>query len=297
MRNIFTDAGAKSVRNSLFVGLAENIPNDNSRLNPGTVYLVGAGPGDPGLLTMAGGEALARAEVVVYDRLVDDSLLALAPRDAELVYVGKQADLHAIPQERINELLSEYALRGKCVVRLKGGDPFVFGRGGEEASYLRKRGVPYVVVPGVSSAVAVPAYAGIPVTDRRFASSFAVITGHEDPAKPQSRVDWPAVARAADTLVFLMGLTNLPRIAERLMAEGRAADTPTAVIERGTTPSQRVVTGTLADITERVREAGLGPPVLIVVGEVVRLRGELSWYDAASEEELRSKRRISDPQR
>ena len=259
--------------------------NHHSRPNPGTVYLVGAGPGDPGLLTLAGAEALARAEVVVYDRLADDSLLALAPPDAELIYVGKQAALHAVPQERINELLSKHALQGRCVVRLKGGDPFVFGRGGEEASYLRAHGVPYVIVPGVSSAVAVPAYAGMPVTDRRLASSFAVITGHEDPAKPQSRVDWAGVARGADTLVFLMGLTNLPRIAERLVAEGRAADTPAAVIEHGTTPGQRVVTGTLADITVRVREAGLQPPALIVVGEVVRLREELSWYDAVSEEE------------
>ncbi|HET6476943.1 MAG TPA: uroporphyrinogen-III C-methyltransferase [Thermoleophilia bacterium] len=246
----------------------------------GTVYLVGAGPGDPGLLTRHGADALARADVVVYDRLADNSMLALAPADAELIYVGKQAAVHAVPQPRINELLSEHALQGKCVVRLKGGDPFVFGRGGEEASHLRDRGVPFIVVPGVSSAVAVPAYAGIPVTDRRHASSFAVITGHEDPTKPQSRLDWAGIAHGADTLVFLMALTNLAGIAERLVAEGRAPETPAAVIERGTTPGQRVVTGTLADIVTRVREAGLRPPALIVVGDVVRLRDALVWHDS-----------------
>ena len=246
----------------------------------GTVYLVGAGPGDPGLLTRHGADALARADVVVYDRLADDSMLALAPPDAELIYVGKQAAVHAVPQPRINELLSEHALQGKCVVRLKGGDPFVFGRGGEEATHLRERGVPFIIVPGVSSSVAAPAYAGIPVTDRRYASSFAVITGHEDPTKPQSRIDWAGIAAGADTLVFLMGLTNLTRIAERLLAEGRPASTPAAVIERGTTPGQRVVTGTLGDIDARVRAAALHPPALIVVGQVVRLREQLAWHDS-----------------
>lgn len=250
------------------------------RVVPGTVYLVGAGPGDPGLLTCHGADALRRAEVVVYDRLADNSMLTLAPPDAELIYVGKQAAVHAVPQPRINELLAERALQGKTVVRLKGGDPFVFGRGAEEATHLRERGVPFIVVPGVSSAVAVPAYAGIPVTDRRYASSFAVITGHEDPTKQQSRIDWAGIARGADTLVFLMGLTNLPRIAERLLAEGRSAETPVAVIERGTTPGQRVVTGTLLNIHARVCDAGLHPPALIVVGEVVRLRDMLVWHDS-----------------
>jgi uroporphyrinogen III methyltransferase/synthase len=244
------------------------------------VYLVGAGPGDPGLLTRHGAEALSRADVVVYDRLADNSMLAIAPADAELVYVGKQAAVHAVPQAHINELLAEHALQGKCVVRLKGGDPFVFGRGGEEATHLRDQGVPFIVVPGVSSSVAAPAYAGIPVTDRRYASSFAVITGHEDPTKPESRLDWAGIARGADTLVFLMALTNLPGIAERLVAEGRPAGTPAAVIERGTTPGQRVVTGTLADIVARVCGAGLHPPALIVVGEVVRLRDLLAWHDS-----------------
>ena len=253
---------------------------DHSTPAPGTVYLVGAGPGDPGLLTRHGADALSRADVVVYDRLADDSMLALAPADAELVYVGKQAAVHAVPQARINELLSEHAAQGKCVVRLKGGDPFVFGRGGEEATHLRERGIPFVVVPGVSSAVAAPAYAGIPVTDRRHASSFAVITGHEDPTRPASRIDWHGLAHGADTLVFLMGLTNLSGICERLVEEGRAPSTPAAVIERGTTPGQRVVTGTLSDLTERVNKAGLHPPSLIVVGDVVRLRDQLMWHDA-----------------
>jgi uroporphyrinogen III methyltransferase/synthase len=247
---------------------------------PGTVYLVGAGPGDPGLLTRHAADALARADVVVYDRLADDSTLALAPPDAELVYVGKQAAVHAVPQDRINALLAEHAAQGKCVVRLKGGDPFVFGRGGEEATHLRERGIPCIVVPGVTSAVAAPAYAGIPVTDRRYASSFAVITGHEDPTKAQSRLDWRSLAHGADTLVFLMGLTNLPAICARLVREGRPAATPAAVIERGTTPGQRVVAATLADLEERVAAAGLHPPALIVVGEVVRLRERLAWHDS-----------------
>jgi uroporphyrinogen III methyltransferase/synthase len=246
----------------------------------GTVYLVGAGPGDPGLLTRHGADALARADVVVYDRLADNSMLGLAPSDAELIYVGKQAAVHAVPQWRINELLAEHALEGKCVVRLKGGDPFVFGRGAEEATHLRERGVPFIVVPGVSSSVAAPAYAGIPVTDRRYASSFAVITGHEDPTKPHTRLDWAGIARGAYTLVFLMALTNLKAVAERLVAEGRAAETPAAVIERGTTPGQRVITGTLADIEARVRSARLHPPALIVVGEVVKLRDVLAWHDS-----------------
>jgi len=246
---------------------------------PGTVHLVGAGPGDPGLLTRHGAEALAAADVVVYDRLADSSMLSLAPADAEMIYVGKQAAVHAVPQPRINEILAEQALLGRAVVRLKGGDPFVFGRGGEEASYLRERGIRFVIVPGVSSAVAAPAYAGIPVTDRRLASSFAVITGHEDPTKPASRLDWAGIAAGADTLVFLMGLTNLPAICARLVAEGRPPETPAAVIERGTTPGQRVVTGTLADLPELVTTAGLHPPALTVVGDVVRLREVLAWHD------------------
>ncbi len=248
-------------------------------ITPGTVYLVGAGPGDPGLISRAGADAIAQAEVIVHDRLANPALLALARPDVEYVYVGKASSAHTLTQDAINEVLAVQAHRGKRVCRLKGGDPFVFGRGGEEAVYLRERGIPFVIVPGITSAIAVPAYAGIPVTDRRCASSFAVITGHEDADKTESTMDWAGIAHGADTLVFLMGLSNLPEIARQLMANGRPATTPTASIQSGTTPNQRVVTGTLADIAERVQDAGLRSPVITVVGEVVNLRNELAWFD------------------
>lgn len=243
------------------------------------VYLIGAGPGDPGLLTRAGAEALAHAEVVIYDRLASPELLDLAPEQAERIYVGKASSQHTRTQQEINALLAEHARCGKRVCRLKGGDPFVFGRGGEEAAHLRACGVPFVVIPGVTSAIAVPAYAGIPVTDRSCASSFAVITGHEDPTKPESSLDWAGIAHGADTLVFLMGLANLPTIASQLIAHGRPATTPAAAIQQGTTTRQRVVTGTLADIAERVALAGLRSPVITVVGEVVALRDQLAWFE------------------
>lgn len=252
-------------------------PQPNTRY--GTVYLVGAGPGDPGLLTRAGADAIAVAEVLIYDRLANESLLGLSKPDVERIYVGKASSRHTRTQDEINALLAEHALRGKCVCRLKGGDPFVFGRGGEEEAYLKERGISVIVVPGVTSSIAVPAYAGIPVTDRRCASSFAVITGHEDPTKAESSIDWAGIAHGADTLVFLMGLANLPTIAERLIAHGRAASTPTAVIQEGTTPNQRVVTGTLADIAAVAKEAGLKSPAITVVGEVVTLRDTLAWFD------------------
>lgn len=246
---------------------------------PGTVYLVGAGPGDPGLLTRAGAEALAAADVVIYDRLACAELLELASTDAEKIYVGKAASRHTLAQQEINALLAEHALRGKTVCRLKGGDPFVFGRGGEEAGYLRAHGVPFVFVPGVSSAIAVPAYAGIPVTDRHCASSFAVITGHEDAEKSTSTLDWAGIAHGADTLIFLMGLSNLSTIAAELIANGRSPDTPAAAIQQGTTGNQRTVVGTLADICECVQVAGLQSPVIIVVGQVVALRAQLAWFE------------------
>ncbi|OPZ83527.1 MAG: Uroporphyrinogen-III C-methyltransferase [bacterium ADurb.Bin429] len=253
--------------------------DSSSTVAPGTVYLVGAGPGDPGLLTRAGADAIARADVIVHDRLANPSLLALARTGVEYIYVGKASSAHTLTQDEINEVLAVQARRGKCVCRLKGGDPFVFGRGGEEAVYLRERGIPYVVVPGITSAIAVPAYAGIPVTDRRCASSFAVITGHEDAEKTESTLDWAGIAGGADTLVFLMGLSNLPEISRQLIANGRPAATPAASIQSGTTPNQRVVTGTLTDIADRVKEAGLRSPVITVVGEVVTLRRELAWFD------------------
>lgn len=245
----------------------------------GTVYLVGAGPGDPGLITRAGAEALAKADVVVYDRLASPALLGLTRDGAELVYVGKASSRHTYTQEQINGLLADRALQGHTVCRLKGGDPFVFGRGGEEAAYLRERGVPFVVVPGISSSIGGPAYAGIPVTDRSCASSFAVITGHEDPAKPESALDWQGIANGADTLVFLMGLANLPTISAQLIAHGRSAATPAAAIQEATTPRQKVVTGTLADIAEKVSLAKLESPVITVVGQVVGLRDKLAWFD------------------
>jgi len=246
---------------------------------PGMVFLVGAGPGDPGLLTRAGAEALAHADVVVYDRLASPELLALVRDDAEMVYVGKASAQHTRTQDEINTLLAELAAQGKQVCRLKGGDPLVFGRGGEEAAFLHAHGLPFTFIPGVTSAIAVPAYAGIPVTDRRCASSFAVITGHEDPTKPETALDWAGIAHGADTLVFLMGLANLPTIAAQLVAHGRPATTPAAAIQDGTTPRQRVVTGTLANIAEKVTDAGLTSPVITVVGDVVALRETLAWYD------------------
>ncbi|HOF87705.1 MAG TPA: uroporphyrinogen-III C-methyltransferase, partial [Armatimonadota bacterium] len=253
--------------------------DSSSSVAPGTVYLVGAGPGDPGLLTRAGAEAIAQADVIVHDRLANPALLALARADAERIYVGKAASAHTLTQDEINAALAAQARRGKRVCRLKGGDPFVFGRGGEEAAYLRERGIPFVLVPGITSAIAVPAYAGIPVTDRRCASSFAVITGHEGAEKSAAALDWAGIAHGADTLVFLMGLSTLPDIARQLVAHGRPATTPAAAIQSGTTPSQRVVTGTLADLADRVSDAGLRSPVITVVGEVVTLRAALAWFD------------------
>ena len=244
----------------------------------GKVHLVGAGPGDPGLITVAGLHRLKEADVIVYDRLVNEELLREARSDAELIFVGKIAG-ESHDQEAINRLLIEKAREGKQVVRLKGGDPFVFGRGGEEATALREAGIVFVVVPGVTSAVAVPAYAGIPVTHRGLASTFAVITGHEDPEKPEASLDWVKLATAVDTLVFLMGTKTLPEIVEKLIANGRAPETPVAVIRWGTTPEQRTVTGTLGDIVEHVRDAGLTPPAITVVGEVVRMRAKLSWFE------------------
>jgi uroporphyrinogen III methyltransferase / synthase len=248
-------------------------------MKPGKVYLVGAGPGDLGLFTQRGIETLARADVVVYDYLADEKLLNWAKPGAEIIYAGKTGKQHTREQFEINQILVENAQRGKTVVRLKGGDPFVFGRGGEEAEALVKRDIPFEVIPGISSAVAVPAYAGIPVTHRDRASSFAVITGHEDPAKGGSRIRWEKLATGVDTLIFLMGMQNLSQITGKLIEYGRPVDTPVAVIKDGTRPEQRTVTGTLGNIVTRVEEQKLGPPAVIVVGEVVKLREKLRWFD------------------
>ena len=236
----------------------------------GRVVLVGAGPGDPELITRRGLRWLRRAEVVVYDQLVSPELLDEAHPDALRIFAGKSAGNHCMPQAAINALLVRHALAGRLVVRLKGGDSFVFGRGGEEVRACTAAGVPVDVVPGVTSAVAVPAAAGIPVTHRGVASSLAVVTGHEDPGKPNGRVDWERLAAAVDTIVVLMGTAVLPEIARRLLAAGRDPATPAAVIRRGTTAAEEVVTGTLADIARR--SAHLSPPCTIVIGEVVRLR-------------------------
>jgi uroporphyrinogen III methyltransferase / synthase len=240
------------------------------------VALVGAGPGDPGLLTVRGRTLLRRADVVVYDRLLDRRLLAEAPR-ALRIFAGKARGCHALPQEHINALLITHARRGRQVVRLKGGDPFVFGRGGEEAQALAAAGVRYEIVPGVTSAVAVPAYAGIPVTHRGVSSSFAVVTGHEHPGKASPTVDWSGLATSVDTLVVLMGLSNLPRIARELIHHGRRPETPVALIREGTMPGQSVLTGTLADVAEEATTAALTPPIVAVIGDVVALHASLAW--------------------
>lgn len=245
----------------------------------GMVYLVGAGPGDPGLITVKGLECIKKADVLVFDRLAAKRLLSFAPQGCEMIYVGKLPDRHTLRQEEINRLLVEKALQGKTVTRLKGGDPYIFGRGGEEAELLAQNGVPFEVVPGITSAVAVPAYAGIPVTHRDFTSSFAVITGHEDPTKDESSIAWEKIATGIGTLVFLMGVGNLPLIVEKLVQNGRAADTPVALIRWGTRPEQQTLTGTLADIVEKARQAGFTSPAIIIVGEVVRLRDTLSWFE------------------
>jgi uroporphyrinogen III methyltransferase/synthase len=245
----------------------------------GKVYLVGAGPGDPGLITLKGLEVLRRAEVVVYDQLASPELLKEAPAGAELIYVGKKAGAHALPQEDINRLLVAKAAAASVVVRLKGGDPFVFGRGGEEAEALAAAGVPFEVVPGVSAAVAVPAYAGIPVTHRGLAALVTFITGHEDPTKGKSDIPWDNLAQNQGTLVFLMGVKNLADNCSRLLAGGRAPQTPAAVIQSGTLLTQRTVVGTLADIAPRAREAGITPPAILVVGEVAALRERLAWWE------------------
>ena len=245
----------------------------------GFVSLIGAGPGDPGLLTLHGMEALTAADVVVYDYLANPVLLAHARPEAERLYVGKKAGNHTLSQDEINALLVERGLAGQRVVRLKGGDPFVFGRGGEEALALAKAGVLFEVVPGVTSAVAAPAYAGIPVTHRGLASSFAVITGHEDPTKEETALDWSRLATGVDTLVFLMGVGNLPQIVEQLIAHGRPPDTPAVLVRWGTLPGQQTVSGTLANIAERVRVAGLRPPAVTIVGPVAGLRDHLHWFE------------------
>lgn len=248
-------------------------------MEPGKAYLVGAGPGDPELLTLKGRRALTEADVVVYDRLANPRLLAHAREDAERIYVGKEAQRHAMTQEEINTLLVARVAAGQVVCRLKGGDPFVFGRGGEEAEALTAAGLAWEYVPGVTSAIAVPGYAGIPVTHRGLCSTFAVVTAHEDPAKGPSSIRWGHLAAGVDTLVFLMGVERLPLIVARLLEHGRPATTPVAVVSWGSYSRQRTVEGTLADIVRRCEDAAMEAPAVTVVGEVAALRERLRWFD------------------
>jgi uroporphyrinogen III methyltransferase/synthase len=248
-------------------------------VTPGTVYLVGAGPGDPGLLTVRAAELIARADVILHDRLIPAEALAGAREEAELHYVGKQGGGPQMPQAEIHRLIVERARAGLTVVRLKGGDPFVFGRGGEEALICLEAGIPFEVVPGVTAGVAAPAYAGIPVTHRELASGVAFVTGHEDPAKQDSALDWDALAAFPGTLVFYMGVRALPRIAAQLVAGGKPADEPVAVVERGTLPGQRTLVATLADVAERAAAAGIRAPAITLVGPVAALREQLAWLE------------------
>jgi uroporphyrin-III C-methyltransferase len=247
----------------------------------GKVFLVGAGPGDPQLLTLKAVEVLREAEVVVYDRLVSETILKLAPEDAEKIYVGKSSEKHELSQEKINELLVDKAVDGKRVVRLKGGDPFVFGRGGEEAEALADSNIAFEVVPGVTSVVAAPAYAGIPLTHRDYASSVAVVTGHQA-ADAESPIDWGRLAGSVDTIVVLMGVGSLESTAKALMEGGLSSDMPVAVIEWGTLKKQRSLIASLGTIAEEAREKNVKPPAVIVIGEVVNLGSKLSWFKMPS---------------
>ena len=246
----------------------------------GKVYLVGAGPGDPGLITVKGRALLERAEVVVYDYLANKRFLSHVPADAELIYVGKKGGgIHAQTQDEINRILVDKALAGRMVVRLKGGDPFIFGRGGEEIEEIAKFGIPFEIVPGVTAASAAATYAGIPITHRQYTATVAFVTGHEDPTKQDSTIAWDKLATGVGTLVFYMGIKNLPNITERLIRYGRSPETPVAVIRWASTPAHQTVTGTLATIVEVVQTAAIKPPAVIVVGEVVTLRPTINWFE------------------
>ncbi len=242
-------------------------------------YLIGAGPGDPGLLTIKGRAALAAADVVIYDHLANEAFLEAARPDAERIYVGKTEGVHTLPQSEINRLLLEKAREGKVVARLKGGDPYVFGRGGEEAEALAAAGIPFEEIPGVTSAIAAPAYAGIPVTHRGLSSSVCFITGHEDPSKPESVHNWDALARSASTLVFVMGVKNLPMISKKLIDAGMRPDMPAALIRWGTTALHASLVSTLDALPEEARARNMTPPCVLVVGEVVRLHDSLNWFE------------------
>lgn len=245
----------------------------------GFVYLIGAGPGDPGLITVRGRDCIGKADVILYDYLANEHLLDYAAPHAERIYAGKVGGAHNREQWQINELLVEKALEGKVVARLKGGDPFVFGRGGEECETLVASGIPFEIVPGVTAGIGAAAYAGIPLTHRDFTTSVAFVTGHENPGKEASDIDWERLSLGSGTVVFYMGIKNLPLIAQNMMAHGRSAETPVALIRWGTRPEQEVLVGTLADIAEKARKAAFKAPAITVVGNVVTLRDKLRWFD------------------
>ncbi|PLY16285.1 uroporphyrinogen-III C-methyltransferase [Sulfurimonas sp. CVO] len=241
----------------------------------GKVYLTGAGPGDIELLTLKAFRVIKEADVIIYDRLANPDILKEAKNGCHFVYVGKEDGKHIVPQDDINEIIYQNSLKHENVVRLKGGDPFVFGRGGEEALYLQERGIKYDIIPGITSAISAPAYAGIPVTHRGVAVSFRVVTGHESPNKKESQIPWKNF-KTDDTIVFLMGLHNLPEISKKLIEVGKPNDYPCAVISKGTTKEQIVVVGTLENIVEKTND--IPTPALIVVGKVVQLREQLKWF-------------------
>ncbi|MCP3901455.1 MAG: uroporphyrinogen-III C-methyltransferase, partial [Desulfobacteraceae bacterium] len=247
--------------------------------NYGKIFLIGAGPGDPGLITLKAMECIKNADVVVYDYLAAPALLNYANKNAEVIYVGKKGGDHTLSQDGINNLLIEKAKQGFDVARLKGGDPFIFGRGGEEAELIFENNIPFEIIPGVTSAIAAPAYAGIPLTHREHASSVSIITGHEDPTKEESSIEWESFAKSTSTLVFLMGVKNLPGIVKNLKSHGKDPQTPVALVRWGTTSKHRSVTGNLENIIEKVKQAGLKSPAIIVIGSVVTLKEKLNWFE------------------
>ncbi|WP_141434058.1 uroporphyrinogen-III C-methyltransferase [Bacillus sp. 03113] len=248
-------------------------------MTKGKVYLVGAGPGDPKLITVYGAECIQKADVILYDRLVNEQLLQYAKKDAELIFCGKLPGKHELIQEQIHELLVNKAMEGKIVTRLKGGDPCVFGRVGEEAEVLAANDIKYEIIPGITSGIAAPAYAGIPVTHRDYASSFAIVTGHGRADKQADHLNWSALAQGIDTIAFYMGVGNLPNICKKLMEHGKRPDTPVAVIQWGTTEKQRTVTGILTTIENEVERAQIKHPAIILVGDVIQIREKIKWFE------------------
>lgn len=247
-------------------------------MSKGIVYLVGAGPGDPELLTIKAEKIIKAAEVIVYDRLLADKLIETFPINAEKIYVGKESGTHIVPQDQICKILIKKAKEGKIVVRLKGGDPFLFGRGGEEAIELKKEGVKFEIIPGIPAALAVPAYAGIPVTHRDYSSSVTFVTGHEDPDKIRNPVNWEKLATATDTIVIFMGIKRMKLITDAIMKGGRDRRTPAAAIEWGTTKRQRIIEGVLEDLADKIVLNNVKSPALIIIGDVVKMRKMLSWF-------------------